>query len=65
MVGLVFPAFQDRQQALVDADVLLLGLHHPDSLLAHLVDDAEDVDTVVLAIELLKRLVTVRDIVVL
>lgn len=55
MVGLVFPAFQDRQQALVDADVLLLGLHHPDSLLAHLVDDAEDVDAVVLVVQLLEK----------
>ena len=65
MVRLVLAAFEDGKKALVDANVLLLSLHHPDPLLSHLVDDAEDVDTVVLAIELLKRLVTVRDIVVL
>ena len=39
----------------MDADVLLLGLHHPDSLLAHLVDDAEDVDAVVLVVQLLEK----------
>ena len=33
----------------MDADILLLSLHHPDALLAHLVDDPEDVDNVVLA----------------
>ena len=32
----------------MNADVLLLGLNHPHSLLPHLVDDAKDVDHVVL-----------------
>ena len=31
----------------MDADVLLLSLHHPHPLLPHLVDDAKDVDHVV------------------
>ena len=39
----VLLALQHGEEALVDADVLLLGLHHPHALLAHLVDDAEDV----------------------
>ena len=33
----------------MDANVLLFSLDHPDSLLAHLVDDPEDVDNVVFA----------------
>ena len=33
----------------MNANVLLFSLDHPDSLLAHLVDDPEDVDDVVLA----------------
>lgn len=34
---------EDRQETLVYADVLLLGLHHPDSFFPHGPDDAEDV----------------------
>ena len=41
-------ALQHGEQTLVDADVLLLRLHHPHPLLPHLVDDPEDVDHVVL-----------------
>ena len=55
MVRLILTAFEDGKQALVDADVLLLSLDHPDSLLAHLVDDAEDVDAVVLVVQLLQK----------
>ena len=33
----------------MDANVLLFSLDHPDTLLAHLVNDAEDVDNVVFA----------------
>ena len=43
---LVLLSFEHREQALMDADVLLLRLHHPDSLLPHLVDDPEDVHRV-------------------
>ena len=39
----VLLALEDRQETLVDADVLLLGLDHPDSLLAHLEHDPVDV----------------------
>ena len=38
----------DKTADLVNADVLLLGLHHPHPLLPHLVHDPEDVDHVVL-----------------
>ena len=54
MVRLVFPALHDSQETLVDADVLLLRLDHPDSLLSHLVDDPEDVHAVVLTDQLLQ-----------
>jgi hypothetical protein len=37
---------QDRQQALVDTNVLLLGLDHPNALFTHRVDYAENVDVV-------------------
>ena len=33
----------------MDANVLLFSLDHPDTLLAHLVNDAEDVDNVIFA----------------
>ena len=33
----------------MDANVLLFSLDHPDSLLAHLVDDPEDVDNIIFA----------------
>ena len=36
-------------QNLVNANVLLFSLDHPDTFLAHLVDDAENVDYVVLS----------------
>jgi len=39
-------ALQHGQEALMDADVLLLSLNHPDAFAPHLVDDAEDVDDV-------------------
>jgi len=54
MVRLIFATLKHRQQTLMDANVLLLRLHHPDALLSHLVDDAENVDAVVLAVELLE-----------
>ena len=34
---------------LVDADILLFGLDHPDTLLPHLVDNAKNVDYIVLS----------------
>ena len=43
---LVFLALEDHQEALVDADVLLLRLHHPHPLFPHLVHDPEYVDHV-------------------
>jgi hypothetical protein len=55
MVRLVLAAFEDCKETLVDADVLLLRLHHPHALLPHLVDDAEDVDAVVFPDQLLKK----------
>ena len=36
-------------QNLVNANVLLFSLDHPDALLPHLVDDPEDVDDIVFA----------------
>ena len=33
----------------MDADILLFGLNHPDTLLAHLVDNAKNVDYIVLS----------------
>ena len=39
----------DYDRNLVDADVLLLGLDHPHTFLAHLVDDPKNVDHVVLS----------------
>ena len=43
-------AYKREQRAnLVNANVLLFSLNHPDTFLAHLVDDPEDVDHVVLA----------------
>ena len=44
--GLVKPALWATH--LMDADVLLFSLNHPNSLLPHLVHDPEDVDHVVL-----------------
>ena len=40
---------REQRVNLVDANVLLFSLDHPDTLLAHLVNDAEDVDDVVFA----------------
>ncbi len=45
-LGIELDALQGSQDALVDANVLLLRLHHPDALAAHLVDDSEHVDVV-------------------
>lgn len=44
-------------EALVDADVLLLGLHHPDALAAHGVHHAEHVQAVGVRRQLLQRAV--------
>ena len=55
MMRFVLAAFEDGEETLVDADVLLLRLHHPHALLPHLVDDAEDVDAVVFPDQLLKK----------
>ena len=55
MMRLVLAAFKDGEETLVDADVLLLSLHHPHALLPHLVDDAEDIDAVVFPDQLLKK----------
>lgn len=50
-------ALQHCHEALVDADVLLLRLDHPDALLAHGVHHAEDVDGVGVRGQLLQRTV--------
>ena len=43
-------AYKREQRAnLVNANVLLFSLNHPDTFLAHLVDDPEDVDHIVFA----------------
>ena len=41
--------FSNLIQNLVNANVLLFSLDHPNTLLSHLVDDPEDVDDVVFA----------------
>ena len=43
----VLLALEDAEEALVDADVLLLRLHHPHPLLPHLVHDSKNVNNIV------------------
>ena len=40
-------ALEHAEEALVDADVLLLSLHHPHPLLPHLIHDAVHVNNIV------------------
>ena len=40
-------ALEHAEEALVDADVLLLRLHHPHPLLPHLVHDAVNVNNII------------------
>ena len=47
--NLVMHMQREQRVNLVDANILLLSLDHPDTLLTHLVDDPEDVDNVVFA----------------
>jgi len=44
---IVFLALQDRQKTLVNANVLLLSLHHPNSFFSHLVHNTKYVHHVV------------------
>ena len=43
----VLLALEHAEEALVDADVLLLRLHHPHPLLPHLVHDAVNVNNII------------------
>lgn len=52
---LVVFALQNGQKALVNADVLLFRLDHPDPLFAHAPDDTENVDRVRPVVERLQN----------
>lgn len=40
---IVLPSFQDGREAMVDAEVLQLGLHHPNMLLSNIIHDPDKV----------------------
>ena len=44
---LVLLALQHGEKTLMNTNVLLLRLDHPNTLLSHLVDDTEDVNNIV------------------